>query len=127
MSWRWAVAVLAVVAQTLALYWPDPVEAPDGLALPHADKVVHVGIFLLATWALLRVLPAWGALGLMAVQVVASELVQGALLPHRSADVWDAVADLVGIALGWALWRWTQRRAIDEAVAVARGVMEKRL
>ena len=80
-------------------------DAPPGLDVPHLDKVVHVALFTLTTWALLRVLPSWAALGLMLVQVGVSEGVQGAFLPARSADPLDAAADLVGIALGWASWR----------------------
>ena len=35
-----------------------------------------------------------------AAQAVLSEVVQAVLLPHRSGDVLDAVADLTGVALG---------------------------
>ena len=35
-----------------------------------------------------------------AAQAVLSELVQALLLPHRSGDVLDVVADLTGVALG---------------------------
>ena len=35
-----------------------------------------------------------------AAQAVLSEVVQAVLLPHRSGDVVDAVADLTGVALG---------------------------
>ncbi|MDO5498176.1 MAG: hypothetical protein Q4F67_00675, partial [Propionibacteriaceae bacterium] len=34
------------------------------------------------------------------VQVVASELLQARLIPYRAGDVHDAIADVVGIALG---------------------------
>jgi VanZ family protein len=37
-----------------------------------------------------------------------SELVQAALLSTRSGDVWDLVADLVGVAAGW----WLAGRAV---------------
>ena len=35
-----------------------------------------------------------------AAQAVLSEVVQALLLPHRSGDVLDVVADLTGVALG---------------------------
>ena len=43
----------------------------------------------------------------MLVHVPVSELVQHFYLGQRSGDVWDAVADLVGVAVGW----WTAVRA----------------
>ncbi len=77
--------------------------------MPGLDKVVHLGLFAVATWALLRVLPARAALGLMLAQVVLSEWLQGRFLVERSAELADAVADLVGIAIGWAWW-WGRAR-----------------
>lgn len=99
---------MAVVLQSLALYWPQAIEAPPAFDVPHLDKVVHVALFALTTWALLRVLPAWATFALMVVQIGLSEGIQGAFLPGRSADPLDAAADLVGIALGWGLWRRRQ-------------------
>lgn len=73
-----------------------------GLPLfPHADKLVHVAIFLLP--ALLGVLgrlpvPAWT--GVLVAYAVLSEVVQATLLSTRSGSVADLLADVVGIALG---------------------------
>ena len=40
-----------------------------------------------------------------------SELVQHYVLPHRSGDAYDSVADLVGVTLGaWAGFRAVRRR-----------------
>jgi VanZ family protein len=44
----------------------------------------------------------WVAVLLFAIHAPVSELVQHFLLPGRSGDVWDAVLDLVGVALGAA-------------------------
>ena len=58
----------------------------------------------------------WGrcatAVLVFAVHAPVSELVQHFLLPGRSGDVWDAVLDLVGVALGAAalVVRARQRR-----------------
>lgn len=73
--------------------------------MPGADKVVHVALFAVATWALARVLPVRVAVALMLVQVAASEVVQATLLPTRSGDVLDALADLLGVGLGWGVWQ----------------------
>ena len=99
----------------MALYSPELPDldgGPDGLGF---DKAGHVAIFALTTWALLRVLPMGWALAAMAAQLVLSEWVQGALLPHRSAEWGDLLADLLGVLVGWTVWRLTQRRPQPDA------------
>jgi len=93
-----AAAVGAVVAQLLVLYWPVvTVQGP----VSWTDKVVHLLVFAVPTYAVGR------ALGSVRIPVIVfaihaplSELVQHFLLPGRSGDVWDAVLDLVGVAIG---------------------------
>lgn len=76
----------------------------------HADKVVHLALFaLLAFTTRWRFGPVVTGLAAVAAYAVASELVQGALLRERSGDVYDVVADLVGVALGWVAARRLQR------------------
>jgi len=93
--------IVAVVVQCIGLYGPPGPPAAPGLPV---DKVEHllgfavpVGLFVAA-----RVNP-WWVLGLAVGQAVTSEVVQGLLLPDRSGDPLDLLADLVGIALGWAV------------------------
>ena len=77
-----------------------------GSGPPGSDKVVHLLLF-----AALAASTRWrfGALlpGLVAVAAYApvSEAVQALLLPGRSGDLLDVVADLTGVALGWTLAR----------------------
>lgn len=108
---RPAVAVLAVVVQLLVVYWPSvPVEGP----VSWADKLVHLLVFAVPTYAVGRVLgSARTAVLAFAVHAPVSELLQHFVLPGRSGDVWDAVADLLGVALaatalvvGARLRRW---------------------
>ncbi len=69
-----------------------------------SDKVVHLGLFaLLAATTRWRFGPATAALAAVAAYAVVSEVVQGALLSTRSGDLYDVVADLLGVALGWLL------------------------
>ncbi len=92
---------LAVIAQLLALYWPNP---PQGGGTRGLDKVVHAGVFLAP--ALLGVLAGLRAVvlaPLLIAHAVVSELVQHFLLPGRAGDPWDAVADIVGVAVGLAI------------------------
>jgi VanZ family protein len=73
--------------------------------LPGLDKVVHLGLFAtLALTGRLAGLPRAGlALGLAAYAGM-SEVLQALLPLGRTADVRDAAADLVGVALGLAVW-----------------------
>ncbi|GAA4723847.1 hypothetical protein GCM10025782_22270 [Pedococcus ginsenosidimutans] len=108
------VAVLAVLVHLAAIYWPRvDVVGP----VPWTDKVVHVLLFGVPTVLLLvarptRLHPAL-VVGALALHAPVSELLQHYLLPHRSGDPWDAVADLGGVVLGVTLavvgrrrWRW---------------------
>ena len=108
------VATLAVLVHLAAIYWPRvDVVGP----VPWTDKVVHVLLFGVPTVLLLvarppRIQPAV-VVGVLALHAPVSELLQHFLLPHRSGDVWDAVADLGGVVLGVTLavvgrrrWRW---------------------
>ncbi len=56
--------------------------------------LVPVALALLAGFRRTVVVPVFAA------QAVLSEVVQALLLPHRSGDVLDVVADLTGVALG---------------------------
>jgi hypothetical protein len=93
-------AVAAIVAQLLVLYWPVvTVEGP----VSWTDKVVHALVFAIPTYAVGR---AFGSVRLavvvFAIHAPVSELIQHFLLPGRTGDVWDAVLDLVGVTLGAA-------------------------
>ena len=106
---RWRTALLgllalAVLAQLAVLYAPAQ---PDGVpSFVHADKVVHVLVFLVPTaLALLAGFRPVVVVGLFAGHAVVSELVQGGLLPSRAGDPLDVLADLTGIALGVLLAR----------------------
>ena len=100
---------LAVAVQVIVLYSPS---SHGELLFPQADKVVHVLVFLVpVAVALLAGLRPPAVVALFAAQAVVSEVVQGALLPARSGDAVDVVADLVGIALGVALWHLVDARS----------------
>jgi VanZ family protein len=106
--WLTALAWMALAGQLWVLYTPT---APDSVAvsLPFADKMVHGGIFALAVWAWTRRWRrwAWVIAALFATHGVISEVIQSRLLPNRTGDAWDVVADLAGVALGlWAALRW---------------------
>ena len=89
---------LSVAVQLVVLYAPEG--AGPGL-FPQADKVVHLLVFLVpAALAVVAGFRRRAVVAVFAAQAVLSEVVQAVLLPHRSGDVLDAVADLTGVALG---------------------------
>jgi len=95
-----ALAIVAVVAQLVVLYWPVvTVEGP----VSWTDKVVHLLVFAVPTYAVGRPLRSVRAAVLVfAIHAPVSELVQHFLMPGRSGDGWDVVLDLVGVAVGAA-------------------------
>ena len=104
----WWLFALAVAVNLVLLFWPRAPGTPGGLQL---DKVVHLLSFGFVTWSGARAGLAvrWLA-AVLAVHAVTSELIQHALLPGRSGDPADVLADLTGVAgvvlaLGAASWR----------------------
>lgn len=104
----WLLFAVAVVANLVLLFWP---RAPGTAGIPHLDKAVHLVSFAFVTWSGARAGLALRALvAVLAVHAVTSELIQHTLLPGRSGDPADVLADLAGVAgvalaLGAASWR----------------------
>ena len=98
--WLWTFAVL-VLAHLAALYWPRvSVEGP----VIWSDKVMHVILFALpaAAGLLAGLRPAY-LLVPLALHAPVSEALQHDVLPNRSGDPADAVADLAGVVVGATL------------------------
>jgi VanZ family protein len=91
------IAVAVVVLQLGVLYWPVvTLQGP----VSWTDKVAHLFVFAVPTFVVgLASGRLWTPAGVFAVHAPVSELVQHYLLPGRTGDVWDAVVDLVGVAL----------------------------
>lgn len=114
--WRtlgWAVLLALLVGQVWGLYLMVP-----GSGEPYVegqDKVAHVVLFGVPTGLALLLGARLVALGIL-LHALVSEPLQALLTTSRSADVWDLVADLVGIALAVGvvlLFRATQRRGSE--------------
>lgn len=105
----WQVALVAtVVLQFVVLYAP---RAPSTGGIPYLDKVVHLTVFALVGFtAVLAGVPARLAVALLLAHAVVSELLQHFVLPHRSGDPRDAVADALGTAVGVAAGLLLARR-----------------
>jgi uncharacterized membrane protein YccC len=85
--------------QVWALYLAVPSGGPDRLQL---DKLVHAAMFA-APVAVAIVLRLRWAVVVLFVHALVSEPLQAAFTRERDADLWDTVADLVGIVIGVAV------------------------
>ncbi|MDB5251507.1 MAG: hypothetical protein JWP27_676 [Flaviaesturariibacter sp.] len=116
LSLRWwrVATVLYFTACCILFFLP-------GSALPqeswldaiYADKIVHVGLFAVASLLLSRTGLARTSAGLfawLAAYGLAVEIVQGLWVPNRSCDMMDWVVDLIGALAGLFLaGRWAKK------------------
>lgn len=112
MTFRRALLALAVVVHLVALYAPRlPSTGADGV--PASDKLGHVAVFgAVALTGMLAGLPARRLVPALLAHALVSELVQHWLLPDRTGDPVDVVADVAGVAAGWWLGDRLSRRAM---------------
>ncbi len=115
-------AICAFIVATLLFCLPgDRLSEAGWLEELELDKVVHVGLFagLVFLWCLplqsliekperRKVIYGLIAIAFMAYGV-AIEFIQRDLIPYRSFDVYDIVADTIGCAIGWiTIRKWPQ-------------------
>jgi len=106
-SLRRAVFAIALVVHLVALYTPKAAVPSPVLG---TDKLAHMALFGVVLWTGVRAgLRQRPLLVTLAINAVASEVVQALWLAKRSGDVWDTVADLIGLALALLLLRRTGR------------------
>ena len=105
----WRVALVAAIAVNLYSMYAPRVPGPStSLRL---DLVGHALSFAALTLTgLMAGLNARWWLPLVALNALASELIQGFFLTNRSGDGGDLMADAVGITLGWLVARWLAAR-----------------
>lgn len=110
----WAGFVLACLLHLYGLY--SPRQAGPETGIPDADKLAHLFLFASVAFLGLRVgIPARWLLGVLVANAVVSELVQHFLLPDRSGDPFDSLADLVGVAVGaWLGFRVLRTKKVAE-------------
>lgn len=98
---------LVVALSVVILFVPT---APGVPLFPYADKVIHFSLFAALAWSGRRAGIAERPLAVSLVgYAAASELVQAFLLPRRSGDWTDFVADSAGAVIGLVAARWRRR------------------
>jgi VanZ family protein len=96
---RGAAFLAAVAVQLVVLYAPAAPEAPTGGL--RVDWLVHFAVFGAVVWTGRQAgLPGGWLVALAALHAPGSEAVQAWLLPDRSGNPSDVLADLVGVAAG---------------------------
>lgn len=109
----WWLTAGALVVHVVAIYLPG---SPDGSlelpGVPGIDKLIHAALFGVPVY-LLGVLTGriWLWAGVFAAMAGLSEVIQWRFIPYRDGDMWDAVADLVGITLAVLLLLRRRRSA----------------
>lgn len=109
--YRRLLLAVVLVVHLVVLYSPS-LPSPGPAGVPGADKVGHAAVFgLLVLAALWAGFSARWVVPLALAHAVLSEVGQHLLLAGRSGDPWDAVADVVGVGLGWGAAVWLSRRS----------------
>jgi VanZ family protein len=102
----WVLAILTVC--WIPADWMRHAEGDSGwFGIPHFDKIIHGGIFVVFSvlWLRLGSSPrryGWVVLGGLALAVV-SEVVQNVPWIGRDASVGDALVDVLGVVVGLAV------------------------
>lgn len=105
----WCVGVVAIIALSLG----SPPPTPD---VPEVDKWMHLAAYLTITVGAVQLFRpgrplTFVALGLVAMGV-GIELIQGLVLPDRTMDWRDALANTLGVVMGVAACELPGRDAL---------------
>ena len=93
-----AAFVIAIAISAIVLFVPSTGGLP---IFPYADKLVHGSVFGVLALTGSRANARAALLApLLVAYAIGSEVIQATLLPERSGDITDVVADCCGIALG---------------------------
>jgi len=116
----WCLPAVAYAALIFALSSTTlPPEAGPIPGLFRLDKLLHIAEYAvlgaLTAVAVRRVAPAfrWGGLAAIVAGIgyAASDEFHQTLVPGRRGDVWDFLADALGVALGVLVVLWLARRS----------------
>jgi VanZ family protein len=109
---RFLPAALWLVVIFILTSLPAPV-IPD-VRIPHADKMIHFAIYLPLGFLLARAFRHRGSRAILyaaalCLAAASCDELHQVLVPGRSADILDLLADLAGGLAGAGLWLATKR------------------
>jgi len=108
---------VALVVHLVALYTPKSPPLPSSVI--GVDKLVHIALFAVVLYTGVRAgLPLRLLVPALLANAVVSELAQYLFLARRSGDVWDAVADAIGVGLAYLVLRRLDRDRPGRPVVV---------
>lgn len=89
-----------------------PTSGSSYINLPHSDKIFHIAIYgiLFVVWAMSckvdrnRRYLLWTIVVLLTLYGIIIELIQGEWIESRTSDIWDVIANSVGILLGMVIF-----------------------
>jgi VanZ family protein len=105
-------AIVWLLIISVLFFLPGSALPDEGMfGIPQFDKLVHAGFFavLVFCWRFyFKAAPkyTWLLLLLAAAYGLGVEFIQRDFIPHRDFDLYDAIADSIGAAIG--LWLWTK-------------------
>ena len=103
----WVALAALLGFQIYALYLAVPTSEQQIL---YVDKFVHMAMFATPAAVAAALRMRW-FIGALLLHAIISEPLQAAVTTHRNEDLWDGVADLVGVVVGVAAVRqWRSDR-----------------
>ncbi|MFT6807031.1 MAG: VanZ family protein [Saprospiraceae bacterium] len=101
-SWSYISVLWLVVILILLFISSEDIEIKQPELFPHADKLVHAGLFAIWAYCLCRAslqqfhfikyVPI--SVGIISIGIL-TEILQG-MTTYRTSDPWDVIADIVG-------------------------------
>ncbi|MFT4567538.1 MAG: VanZ family protein [Saprospiraceae bacterium] len=101
-SWSYISVLWLVVILILLFISSEDIEIKQPELFPHADKLVHAGLFVIWAYCLCRAslqqfhfikyVPI--SVGIISIGIL-TEILQG-MTTYRTSDPWDVIADIVG-------------------------------
>jgi hypothetical protein len=103
LAWSWTLVIL-VLCWLPRRYFPEGERLPRTIFVPNFDKIVHMGIFVVFAFLWMRVDRAADQTRRVLVAGLAlafiSELGQELPIVRRDANVFDWIADSLGVVVG---------------------------
>jgi VanZ family protein len=120
---QWKLPMVLWGSIILALTSYPKLEIPD-IGFNSIDKVAHLGVYFIFGFLLIRALTEGQVqstrdnvkTALFGICFAAFDELHQLFIPGRSCDVWDAVADIIGVILGLYIFHVIMIRRFDKSI-----------